>query len=74
VNPLSGKAATSPTKRTEDDGVSTYTYNNLNQLVTGSWSGTLSVFGWTQTENLDHVQVATGQQRGGPQKWDQWLS
>jgi len=51
-----------PVQRSEDSGVSTYTYNNLNQLVTGSWSGTLSVFGWTQTENLDHVQVETGTQ------------
>jgi len=51
-----------PTQRTEDSGVSAYTYNNLNELLTGSWSGTLSTFGWTQTADLDHVQVETGQQ------------
>ena len=46
-----------PAQRTEDSGVSAYTYNNLNQLVTGDWSGTLSAFGSTQTTNLDSVTV-----------------
>ena len=46
-----------PTQRTEDPGVSAYTYNNLNQLVTGDWSGALSAFGWTQTADLDNVSV-----------------
>ena len=46
-----------PTQRTEDSGVSAYTYNNLNQLATGDWSGTLSTFGSTQTANLDNIAV-----------------
>ena len=58
-----------PAQRTEDSGVSAYTYNNLNQLVTGDWSGTLSAFGSTQTTNLDAVtvdaQTATVFDQGG---------
>jgi RHS repeat-associated protein len=46
-----------PTQRSEDAGVSAYTYNNLNQLVTGSWSGSLSAFGWAQTEGLASLTV-----------------
>jgi RHS repeat-associated protein len=52
-----------PTHRSEDAGVSAYTYNNLNQLVTGNWSGTLSAFGWTGTSGLSGVSVAAGQQQ-----------
>jgi RHS repeat-associated protein len=48
-----------PTQRSEDAGVSAYTYNNLNQLVTGNWSGTLSAFGWTSTAGLAGVSVDT---------------
>jgi RHS repeat-associated protein len=51
-----------PTQRAEDSGVSTYTFNNLNQLVTGNWSGTLSAFGWTRAAGLSGVSVTAGQQ------------
>ena len=57
-----------PTQRGEDSGVSTYTFNNLNQLVTGGWAGNLSVFGWTSTANLSSLtvdnQAATVFQKG----------
>ena len=39
--------------------MSTYTFNNLNQLVTGGWAGNLSVFGWTSTANLASLTVDT---------------
>ena len=51
-----------PQQRTEDAGVSSYTYNNLNQLATGDWAGTLSAFGWTRTEGLASLTVADGAQ------------
>ena len=58
------------TQRAEDSGVSAYTYNNLNQLVTGDWSGPLSAFGWAETADLGSVsvdgQAATVLEQGGP--------
>ena len=51
-----------PTERTEDAGTAAYTYNELNQLVTGDWSGTLSAFGSVETGTLDTLTVQDGQQ------------
>ena len=42
--------------------MSAYTYNNLNPLLTGNGSGTLSAFGWTSTAGLADISVAAGQQ------------
>ena len=66
-------------RRAVDQGVSTYAFNSLTQLVTGDWSGQLSAFGpplsehsgggaWTQTAGLASLSVnaesATVFQRG----------
>ena len=51
-----------PQRRAEDAGVSSYTYNNLNQFATGDWTGTISAFGWTRTEGLASLAVADGAQ------------